>query len=142
MVACSGSPEGDDDLTTTGADLSPTTAAAPTTTGPAPTISPSATSSTTAPTTTTVPEAAIPLIEITGDAVVGPESIHVSLGEEARLDVVSDTAMELHVHGYDLVYVLEEGQVAEVRFLADVPGIFEVESHPGHLAIVDLVVEP
>ncbi len=107
--------------------------------GPATTAPPPAS---TVPPTVTTTEPDVPGLILAGGAVTGPEELRVTLGEEARWEVASDVAQELHVHGYDLVFELAPGEITEVRFVADVPGIFEVETHPGHERVVNLVVEP
>lgn len=72
----------------------------------------------------------------------GPDSIEVALDEDVLFTVTSDVAEEVHVHGYDLHFDLEPGVSTEVRFTADVAGIFEVELEGAHLHIVDVAVEP
>lgn len=126
--------------------ISTSSTAGPATTDiPAPpsptTTSPTSTSPTTTSTTTST-SAELPGVIIAQGEVDGPDSVEVTLGEEAALAVTSDVELELHVHGYDHVYEVGAGQTVEVRFVADVPGIFEVETHPGHLIVVNLVVEP
>lgn len=101
---------------------------------------------TTIPEATTVPvdttEPAPPMIEVSGGAVSGPEKIEVALGAEVRFVVVADAVDEIHVHGYDLLFDLTAGSATTVSFIADVPGVFEVELEDGHVRIVELVVSP
>jgi hypothetical protein len=54
--------------------------------------------------------------------------------------VTSDVADEIHVHGYDLSTDVEAGGTAEVKFVADVPGIFEVELEEAVIPLVELEV--
>ncbi|HJS72307.1 MAG TPA: hypothetical protein VJ858_06225 [Acidimicrobiia bacterium] len=90
-----------------------------------------------AATTSTVSHIDVEFVE--GD-VVGPESVQVELGETVDLWVLSDVDDEIHVHGYDLFYDLEAGVPFHLTFLADVPGIFEVEVHTGHTRLLDIEV--
>ena len=58
-----------------------------------------------------------------------------------RLQVVADTADEVHLHGYDKKVDLVKGKPANLTFKADVPGIFEVELEERGLKLLDLVVK-
>lgn len=110
--------------------LTTTTTVAPTTTVPSP---------------TTVASTAVlssPAFTVTAGAVEGPSRIEVGLGEEVVFSVVSDEVDEVHVHGFDLTFDLVAGDETLVRFVADVPGIFEVELHGSHTPLTDLVVSP
>lgn len=129
---------------------SPSTIATPTTSSPT-SSSTSGSSTTSAPTTTTsqpststtAPESASPESIVVIDGVVeGPGEIAVQLGDEAVFTVTADVADEVHVHGYDLSYELEANAPTEVRFMADVPGVFEVELEHAHLLLVEIAVAP
>ena len=41
--------------------------------------------------------------------------------------VTSDTAEEVHVHGYDILKAVSGGHPAHFAFTAEIPGVFEVE---------------
>lgn len=51
----------------------------------------------------------------------------VAVGDTVEITVHSDVADLVHVHGYDLFLDLDAGEMDTVRFVADIPGIFEVE---------------
>jgi hypothetical protein len=68
-------------------------------------------------------------IEISGDEVLGPATFEVALGESVDIWILSDIDDELHVHGYDLRFDLAAGTPFNLTFEANVPGIFEVETH-------------
>jgi heme/copper-type cytochrome/quinol oxidase subunit 2 len=124
---------------------------APTTTD-ATTTTTSTTTATTAPeaeTTTTTPaadtttttEAIDPYtfdIVIEGSTVTGGGRISVPLGETVTLRFTSDRADEIHIHGYDLTVDLEPGMTTEISFLADIPGIVEIETHSNHQVVANL----
>ncbi|MEX2291455.1 MAG: hypothetical protein WD794_14175 [Mycobacteriales bacterium] len=57
------------------------------------------------------------------------QRVPVKLGEQVVIRVTSDVAEEIHVHGYDLYVDLAPGQPAEIDFVADLPGAYEVELH-------------
>ena len=139
VAACGGSSEVD--TRPTDAIATSSTAGPAPTDIPAPTSTSPTTSTSTSPTTTSA-DAEVPAVTIAQGEVDGPDSVEVTLGEEAAFTVTSDEDLELHVHGYDHVYEVGAHETVEVRFLADVPGIFEVETHPGHLIVVNVVVEP
>jgi hypothetical protein len=100
---------------------------------------------TTAPPTT---EAASPTttveamaIEISDGAVVGGAlDLGVALGDEVVLVVTSDTEEQLHVHGYDLFFDIGPAGPTEVRFVADLPGVFDLELEASHVPVAELTV--
>lgn len=118
------------DPTTTSTNMA--ASAAPTTIG-APTSSTSVAEST----TTTSLEVDV---EFVGGEVAGQDSFEVALGDTVDIWVLSDVDDEMHVHGYDLFYDLEAGVPFHLTFVADVPGVFEVEAHTGHTHLFDIEV--
>ncbi|MET7421223.1 cupredoxin domain-containing protein [Dactylosporangium sp. NPDC005555] len=80
-------------------------------------------------------------VTITGGRAEPPVGrVEVGKGSTIRLTVTSDAPDELHVHGYDRRAVLEPGRPATLEFRADTTGMFEIETHGGHLLLVQLVV--
>jgi hypothetical protein len=69
-----------------------------------------------------------------------PARVEVDRGTRVRLEVTSDRSDELHVHGYDKTVQLTPGSPAAVTFVADLPGVFEVETHDSGLLLFQLVV--
>jgi hypothetical protein len=122
--------------------------AATTTTEPAPTSSLAATTTTTtAVVATTVEPAATTTttidpvdVEISGGVASGEAVFTYDLGDTVDITVVSDVDDELHVHGYDLVFELSAGVPLMLDFVADIPGVFEVEVHTGHAHVFDIEV--
>ena len=72
----------------------------------------------------------------------GVKSLRVDRGETGRLRVLANTADEVHVLGYDIERPVGPGQPANLRFRADIEGIFEVELHESEEQIASLRVEP
>jgi hypothetical protein len=64
-----------------------------------------------------------------GKVVGGPQDIKVTKGDHVRIVVSSDAHDEVHLHGYDIEKEVEPGQPAQLNFIADIEGIFEIESH-------------
>ena len=62
-----------------------------------------------------------------GDPVGGHRRVKVALGSAVALMVSSDTAEEIHVHGYDILRAVSDGHPAHFAFTAAIPGVFEVE---------------
>jgi hypothetical protein len=70
----------------------------------------------------------------------GLQTKDVTAGSEVTLNVTSDVADEIHVHGYDEKADVEGGGTATITFTADIPGQFEVELEGAHLKLVVLRV--
>ena len=125
--------------TSTLAESTTTTSVAPPSTT-TPTTIPSSTSTTGRDTTTTTTREIDVFIE--GGQVVGPDRFDYQLDEEVSIWILSDVADEVHVHGYDLFFLVKPGIPAELRFVAGIPGIFEVELESTHLLLFELQVSP
>ncbi len=69
-----------------------------------------------------------------------PARVEVDRGTQVRIDVTSDRNDELHIHGYDKTVPLTAGSPAVAQFVADLPGVFEVETHDSGLLLFQLVV--
>ncbi|HEX6194902.1 MAG TPA: hypothetical protein VFZ37_03265 [Jiangellaceae bacterium] len=82
-------------------------------------------------------------LEITiADGEVSPpfDTYEVARGADVRIEVTSDTADELHLHGYDLGLEVEPGEPAVLEFTADIEGRFELETHELGLPVLQLEV--
>ncbi len=69
-----------------------------------------------------------------------PARVEVDRGTQVRIEVTSDRSDELHIHGYDKTVPLAPGSPAVAQFVADLPGVFEVETHDSGLLLFQLVV--
>ncbi len=78
----------------------------------------------------------------TGGAVTvdGDDRIEIEQGEVVMVTVTSDTAEEVHVHGYDIFANVSADDDAMIVFTADIPGRFEIEFEASGLFIAELVV--
>jgi hypothetical protein len=65
----------------------------------------------------------------------------VSTGDNVLLVVTGDTTDEVHVHGYDLLAELRPGQPATITFVADIPGVFDIELEGAHQLLAELEVQ-
>ncbi len=123
---------GSEDGSPTVAGQTSTTAegATPTTAGSAPT--------TTAPQTTTA--GTVLSVTVRGGSVEGASRQRATLNQPVTIRVTSDVAEEVHVHGYDKRVNVAAGGTAEVAFVANIPGVFEVEFERSHKLLFTLEV--
>lgn len=83
------------------------------------------------------------LIQVTikgGKVTPAPSTHKIAKGSKVRIEVTSDTADELHVHGYDNTADLKPGETAVVELTATQSGRFEVETHDSGLVLFNLQV--
>lgn len=112
----------------------------------------SATSSTSTPTTeagggdqssSKPASSSVPTITIKdGQPEGGIADLSFDQGEDVRFVVDSDTADEVHVHGYDIGEDVEAGGTVKFDFPADLEGVFEVELESSATQIAELTVNP
>lgn len=109
------------------------TVAAPTTTAPPPTTAPTTT-------TTSPPSGTIIELEVTdGRLEGGARREAAALGEEVTIRMSGNSADHVHIHGYDLFLHLADG-AGELTFVADIPGVFEIELEEAGIVLVQLEV--
>lgn len=77
-----------------------------------------------------------------GEPVGGVQRLEYSAGDRVRFTVDSDTADEVHVHGYDLMKDVPAGGSVSFSFPAEIEGIFEVELEEHAEQIAELRVNP
>jgi hypothetical protein len=88
-------------------------------------------------------EAAVPTIVIEdGSPVGGVEELTFDAGDRIRFAVRSNTADEVHVHGYDVERKVGPDRVASFDFPATIEGLFEAELHGSGEQIAELRIEP
>jgi FtsP/CotA-like multicopper oxidase with cupredoxin domain len=125
LAAC-GSSSDSKATSTTSTAASSTTVAATGTSGSA-----STTTKTSAKTDSSTSKASGPIvIEATvanGKVQVAKDEFDVTLGSAVSIRVTTDKAEPVHLHGYDKEVDAEPGAPAQIDFVADVPGTFEVE---------------
>jgi len=66
-------------------------------------------------------------VSYAGGTITGGGRVPVKEGTSVTLEVTSDVADEVHVHGYDLMQDVTPGAPATITFDATIPGVFEVE---------------
>lgn len=95
---------------------------------------------TTEPATTPTEADVTEIVVEGGEVVTAPNRIEAGLGSTVILVVVSDVVDHVHVHGYDVFFDVAPDSPAEIQFVADVPGIFEVELEDANILLVELEV--
>ena len=76
-----------------------------------------------------------------GKITPGPGKVDVPLGEKVTVEVTSDVAEEVHVHGYDEFLDLEPGKITKLTFTADIPGVFGAELEGSGKLLFELQVK-
>jgi len=82
--------------------------------------------------------AALTITAAVADGKVTPaaKQYDVPLGTPVHIEVTSDKKGEIHVHGYELEgQVTKDGGTVSIDFVANTPGLFEVESHVSDLLL-------
>jgi FtsP/CotA-like multicopper oxidase with cupredoxin domain len=121
-----------------GGEAASTTTAATTTTSAT-----TASNATASSVTTTTAGFAGKLIQVRvagGKVETAQRRVRVSRGDRVRIQVQSDQADEVHVHGFDLSEEVGPGKPATVEFTADLPGVWEVELENAKRKLFDLEV--
>ena len=81
-------------------------------------------------------------IEVEDGRVEGPQRITAALGKRVAIEVESDVADEVHVHGYDLTADVRPGSEVVLTFRATIPGVFEIELERSGILLSQLEVTP
>jgi heme/copper-type cytochrome/quinol oxidase subunit 2 len=66
--------------------------------------------------------------------------VAVEQGGKVRITASGEVEEQIHIHGYDLSMDVEPGVENEIEFVADIPGIFEVEMEGSHTEVFELEV--
>jgi hypothetical protein len=77
---------------------------------------------------------------VDGSVSPAPTRIEVARGQTVRVTVTSDVTDMVHVHGYDRSVALQPGVAGTVEFVADLDGLYDVETHEQDLQLFQLVV--
>ena len=94
------------------------------------------------PTTTGPEQRQFTVIVRDAKPVGGVQKLAVKQGDRVSILVRSDTADELHLHGYDISKDVSAGGKARLDFQADIEGVFELELESRAERIAELEVSP
>lgn len=87
------------------------------------------------------PDDLIAVVVANGKVSPKPSVHKVHLGDRVRLTVTSDRPDQVHLHGYNKEIEIQSGKPGTIDFVADVPGVFEVETHKSNLQLLQLQVQ-
>jgi hypothetical protein len=90
-------------------------------------------------------EPEIATIEVEGGQPVGGvEELEYTVGDRVQVEVTSDLAGDVDVHGYEIEEPVEAGGSVTLDFPAEIEGVFEIElhRHEGEAQIAELTVNP
>jgi hypothetical protein len=92
------------------------------------------------PATTASPRARriIRVVVANGKVTEGQSRVEVRLGETILIEVVSDAADEVHVHGYDEEFEVGPGKPGTLELKVRIPGTVDVELHEADLLLFQL----
>jgi hypothetical protein len=106
---------------------------------PTPTVQESATAVASAVTSDTAQQTIS--LTVAGGKVSGDTGrVKVALGTRLRITVTADVADEIHVHVYDLHQDISVNQPGSIEFVADKPGIVDVELEKSKLTLTRLQI--
>lgn len=74
--------------------------------------------------------------------IAGPQTITVNQGDSVTIKIVSDSADEFHLHGYDKKVNLEPNVLAQISFKANTTDRFEYELENAKVSLGALEVQP
>jgi hypothetical protein len=77
-----------------------------------------------------------------GNPVGGVRRLEYESGERIRFSVRSDTADEVHVHGFDITKDVPAKGIVRFGFAAKLEGVFAVELHHSETEIAELRIKP
>lgn len=102
--------------------------------------SPSPTASSASPSPTGATTQVIEVAFAKGKVKPAADRVDVPRGTRVRLEVTSDVADEVHLHGYDKSAALRPGRTTTLTFQADQKGLFEVEAEEAAVVLTSVLV--
>ncbi len=75
-----------------------------------------------------------------GSVVGGAQSHQVDTGSVVLIEVALGEAGEVHLHGYDFSIEGASGETVRIAFVANIPGVWEVELEGPGIALIELEV--
>ena len=80
-------------------------------------------------------------VEMAGGLVVGgAQRYKVATADVVLIEVALGQAGEVHLHGYDFVVEGESGETIQIAFVADIPGVWELELEGPGIELLELEV--
>ena len=139
LAAC-GSDAGSTSGTSSSGPSGPATSGAPSSSPSSPSSSSDASSSSDSSSST--PTQRTIAVTVRGNRVTpAPRTVELKVGETITLEVTSDHADQLHVHGFDIEKELPAGTPVRVELTGESPGVYEVETHEPSLRLLKIAVQ-
>lgn len=79
-------------------------------------------------------------VTVTGAKTMQPNDLSAKENDAVTINITSDAAGEVHVHGYDIRFETKAGQVVSQTFKADKTGEFDIEWESTRTHLAYLVV--
>lgn len=88
-------------------------------------------------------EPPVPVVEVKGgEPLGGVKELTFNSGDEILLEVRSDVAEEVHLHGYDVSKPVKAGGTVSFSVPAELEGVFELELEQSGVTIAEISVTP
>lgn len=81
-------------------------------------------------------------VTVTNGSSMSPDHLSAKAGDTITINITSDRAGEVHLHGYDIPFDTEPGKVASHTFKASQTGDFDIEWEATSTHLGDLAVNP
>jgi plastocyanin len=81
-------------------------------------------------------------VTVANAATMTPDHLTAKQGDTVTINVRSDRAGEVHLHGYDIQFETKPGEVASHTFKANQTGDFDIEWESTSTRLGDLAVSP
>jgi hypothetical protein len=81
-------------------------------------------------------------VAVTNAATMSPDHLQARQGDTVTINVTSDRAGEVHLHGYDIPFDTKPGAVTSHTFKANQTGDFDMEWESTSTRLGDLAVSP
>ena len=121
-------------------DGEPTSSSSPTAPATASPESPDSTATDGTPQPTSTPSSDAVEIEVEEGRVEGPPQITVAAGDHVAIELESDVADHVHVHGYDVFRDVPADRKVTISFRATIPGLFDIELEDAGVLLTRLEV--
>ena len=70
------------------------------------------------------------------------EVLNYELGEIVEINFISDAEVEIHIHGYDIHFMVYPNQDNILKIELTIAGEFEIEDHDSGYEFARLIVSP
>lgn len=86
------------------------------------------------------PDQMIEVAVADGEVTIESERVDVALGSTVMIIVSADITEEIHLHSYDVLADVTPDEPGQIVFVADVPGVFEIEFEQSGMFLFEVAV--